>query len=111
MTTRTRNPFQTRIVLPRKGHVAVYESPVGETPKPLPGASRKRTMTMMSFELFTTAEDAVEWLYVQGWRQNDDGAWLKGEQRAMLQNSPAKDSVVSVTFVPRDPMKGCPAWL
>ena len=46
--------------------------------------------------LFSNLNDAVCWLYANGWRQNDDGVWLKGKRRADINRSPANDGVVAV---------------
>jgi hypothetical protein len=51
-------------------------------------------------KFFSNKEDAAVWLYTQGWRQNDDGVWLKGKKKADIRPSPANDGVVCVVVVP-----------
>jgi hypothetical protein len=33
---------------------------------------------------FDNKNDALVWLVVNGWRQNDDGHWLKGKREAII---------------------------
>jgi len=47
---------------------------------------------------FSSLDDAVAWLYTNGWRQNDDGVWLKNKRRADIRHSPVGDGAVSVTM-------------
>jgi len=49
-------------------------------------------------EMFNSLEDAVVWLYQQGYRQDENGAWHKGKRVAEIKKSPAGDGVVCVTF-------------
>jgi hypothetical protein len=46
--------------------------------------------------MFTNKEDALVWLVAKGWRQNDNGVWLKGMKRADINPSPLNDGVVCV---------------
>jgi hypothetical protein len=48
--------------------------------------------------MFSCKEDALVWLVVKGWRQNDDGDWRKGKRRAELRPSPMNDGVVCLVF-------------
>ncbi len=48
--------------------------------------------------MFSNLTDACTWLYVQGWRQDNDGHWLKGKKEADVRRSPASDGVVCVIF-------------
>jgi hypothetical protein len=56
--------------------------------------SKRREVAMG--HMFSNAADACTWLYVQGYRQNDAGEWLKGNKRADINKSPANDGVVCV---------------
>ncbi len=49
-------------------------------------------------QMFSNLNEACTWLYVQGFRQNDAGEWLKGQKLAELRKSPAGDGVVSVAI-------------
>jgi hypothetical protein len=49
-------------------------------------------------KMFSNIADAVAWLYVNGWRQNDCGVWAKGGRRADINQSPIGDGVVAVVF-------------
>ena len=49
-------------------------------------------------QMFSSKDDAVVWLYTNGWRQNDDGVWLKGKRQADIRLSPANDGVVCVAI-------------
>ena len=55
------------------------------------------TMTAMN-KMFSSLEDACMWLYVQGFRQNDAGEWLKGKKLADIRHSPANDGVVAIAI-------------
>jgi hypothetical protein len=46
--------------------------------------------------MFSNKEDALVWLVVKGWRQDDDGRWLKGKREAVIKRSPINDGVVCV---------------
>lgn len=48
--------------------------------------------------MFDSLADACTWLYVEGWRQNDSGKWLKGKKFAEIHRSPVGDGVVSVVI-------------
>ena len=48
--------------------------------------------------MFNNEPEACVWLYVHGYRQNDNGDWLKGRKLAELCRSPANDVVVCVVF-------------
>ena len=48
--------------------------------------------------MFDNLSDACTWLYVQGWRQNESGEWLKGKKAADVRRSPAGDGVVCVVL-------------
>jgi hypothetical protein len=45
---------------------------------------------------FNNNEAACTYLYVNGWRQNEAGEWIKGKKKASIRMSPAKDGVVCV---------------
>jgi hypothetical protein len=56
--------------------------------------------------VFSTKDGAAIWLYLNGWRQDDDGRWLKKTfdrkrplHEALIKMSPAGDGGVSVKFV------------
>jgi hypothetical protein len=59
-------------------------APLGQMPK------------VLKMQMFSNKEDALVWLVVQGWRQDDDGRWLKGNREAVLNPSPLNDGVVCV---------------
>jgi hypothetical protein len=46
--------------------------------------------------MFNNIADACSYLQIQGYRQNNDGEWLKGNRRADIRHSPANDGVVAV---------------
>jgi hypothetical protein len=48
--------------------------------------------------MFDNIADACTYLYVQGYRQNDAGDWLKGKKIADVRKSPADDGVVCVVI-------------
>lgn len=48
--------------------------------------------------MFSNLGDACTWLYVEGYRQNDAGEWLKGKKLADIRKSPANDGVVCVVL-------------
>lgn len=60
---------------------------------------RRQIMEDEMSNMFSSLEDAVVWLYTQGWRQNEAGEWLKGKRKADIRKSPAGDGVVCVVFV------------
>jgi len=47
---------------------------------------------------FNNVADACVWLYVNGWKQTDDGVWFKGKKKADIRQSPANDGVVCVVI-------------
>jgi hypothetical protein len=49
-------------------------------------------------QFFNNQDDACVWLYVNGWRQNGSGNWLKAGKRADIRKSPANDGVVCVVI-------------
>jgi len=51
---------------------------------------------MAKVQMFSSKADAILWLYVNGWRQNYEGEWSKGKQKADIRLSPANDGVVTV---------------
>jgi len=46
--------------------------------------------------IFDNTADAVAWLYLQGYRQDDSGAWHLGDLVAEIKLSPANDGVTAV---------------
>jgi hypothetical protein len=53
--------------------------------------------------MFDNLADACTLLYVQGYRQNDDGVWIKeGKKLADIRRSPANDGVVCVVITKSD---------
>lgn len=50
-------------------------------------------------QFFNNKEDACVWLYVNKWKQNENGEWLKAGKRAEFRQSPAKDGVVCLVIL------------
>ena len=51
-------------------------------------------------QIFDNMSDAVAWLYLQGYRQDEAGAWRLLDNVADLKHSPANDGVVAVNIAP-----------
>ena len=47
--------------------------------------------------LFDSLQGACTWLYVQGYRQNNEGVWSKDGRVVTIRKSPAGDGRVSVS--------------